>query len=436
MGGFRVLASKLPPDISPARRLREYLTLVRDLSLAKDPHEMIQSYRTRAQFVVASDGILSLSRRDMPAGLLRITRSTRWTEDINPWREVRRLPVVDRGLLRTLLEGGLPVKMDELDVDPDDPFAPYAEGMNSLLAAPIFHEGKPEYMVVLLRKEPGSFTLDELSTIVLTSNLIGRSTSTLVMAEELRAANAALDREFRIVGEIQRELLPRKLPQIAGVSIATHYETSTRAGGDYYDFFELPDGRWSFLIADVSGHGPPAAVVVAMMHAFASAQLRGGAPLGATPIELMRALNRDLCRSISSGQFVTAFGGLFDPRDRTLRYCNAGHNPPRLLRGASGSVIELGDAGGIPLAISEDAEYGEGRIEFGPGDRLVLYTDGITETFNARREMWGTDGLDATLHCCSRTAAGLIEAINTSLSEFSGGAPASDDRTLVVLAFE
>ncbi len=431
-----MLASKLPTDITPAHRLREYLQLVRDLSLAKDPHEMIQSYRTRAQFVVPSDAILSLSRHNMPPGLLRITRSTRWKEEINPWREVRKLPVVERGMLRTLLEGGLPVKVDELEVDPDDPFAEYAEGMSSMIAAPIFHEGEPKYMVVLLRREAHSFTLDELATVVLTSNLIGRSTSTLVMAEELRAANAALDREFRIVGEIQRELLPRKLPQIAGVSIATHYETSTRAGGDYYDFFELPDGRWSFLIADVSGHGPPAAVVVAMMHAFASTQLRGGAPHGATPIELMRALNRDLCRSISSGQFVTAFAGLFDPIDRTLRYCNAGHNPPRLLRRVDDSVIELGEQGGIPLAISEDAEYGEARIAFGRGDRLVLYTDGVTETFNAKREMWGTEGLDSTLHCCSRTAAGLIEAINSSLSEFSNGAPASDDRTLVVLAFD
>lgn len=430
------LQSAIPTDVTPAQRLREYLGLVQELSLANSPHQMIQSYRARARFVISADEMLSLSRRGLPDGQLKITRSTHWPEDIDPWREGHRLPIVSGGMLRTLLEGGQPVKIDQLEVEPDDPFAEYAVGMGSLVAAPIYEQGRPDYMVVLMRAERSAFSLDELATVVLTSNLIGRSTSTLLMAEQLRSAHAALDREFRIVGEIQRELLPRALPQIPGVTIATHYETSTRAGGDYYDFFELPDGTWSFLIADVSGHGPPAAVVVALMHAFASAQLRNGAVGGAAPRNLIGALNRDLARSINSGQFVTAFAGLFDPRKRMLRYCNAGHNPPRLLRRADDAMVELDGGGGLPLAIDAEAKYEEAHITFAPGDRLVLYTDGITETFNAQREMFGTAGLDATLRCCSRTAGGLIEAINDGLREFSGGVPAADDRTLVVLAFD
>ena len=431
-----VQQTTLPQDVTPVRRLHEYMDLVRELSSQRDPQEMIRSYRKRAGFVVQADHMLSLSRRGLPAGQFRITRSTRWADDINPWKQPERLPLFDRGLLRTLLETGQPVKIDQLEFDPDDPIASYADGMQSLMAAPVFDDGRPDYMVVMFRSAAGAFTLDELSTLVLSANLVSRVTSTLLLADRLRDAHEALDREFRLVGEIQRDLLPRSVPEIAGVQIATHYETSTRAGGDYYDFFALPDGRWSILIADVSGHGPPAAVVMAMMHAFANAHARSTpAPLG-SPAALLHALNRELRRTISNGQFVTAFAATFDPRARTLRYSSAGHNPPRRLRGDSGEIDDLDQASTLPLAIIDDLAATEAEIQFQRGDRLVLYTDGIVETFDPQRRMFGTEGLDRTFRCCSRTASGLIDAILRGLHEHAAGAPPADDRTLVVLAFD
>ncbi len=428
--------SRVPQDITPSRRLREYLRLVRELSLARGAGELIDSYRARARFVIPADRTLSLSRRDLPAGKVRITRSTTWKERIDPWKEVERLPIVDRGMLPRLASLGESIKIDRLEVAADDPFAVYADGMRSMLFTPIFHEGEPVYALVMLRAEPDSFTLDELCTLVLTTNLIGRATQQLVQSDELRAAYAALDREFRSVGEIQRRLLPARPPSIPGVSIATYYETSRRAGGDYFDFFPRPNGECGILIADVSGHGPAAAVVMAMIRSLLHAPLALVPDDQLSPAGVLQFLNGHLVNSLPSGQFVTAFAALYHPEMRRLRYANAGHHPPRWLRASEPDVTALEVGPGLPLGIIEPHDAVECDVRLRPGDRLLLFTDGITETFDAQRTMFGLEGLDAVLQCCGRSPATLIEAILAAVNTFSGGLAAEDDRTLVAMAFD
>lgn len=431
-----ILHSTIPADHSPAVRLREYLALVREMSLARDPHQLLQSYRARSRFVVQADQFFSLSRRDLPPGKVRITRSTRWSEAVDPWKEKEKLPLIEGGMIWELMRAGQPVKIDRLEVDADDPIAPYVEGMQSALAVPIFYEGEPLYMVVLLRAEAEAFTLDELATVLLTSNLIGRATSHLVLAEELRAAYAALDRQFHLVGEIQRGLLPHRLPEIPGVKIATYYETSARAGGDYYDFFELENGQWGFIIADVSGHGPPAAVVMAIMHALLKTPRSACPEAVQSPAGLLRFLNGELMTSLSSGQFVTAFVGVYDQHERRLTYASAGHNPPRWLRARDGAVVPLDSADGLPLALVSEFACSDHEVVLERGDRLLLYTDGITETFNERREMFGTEGLDEAMQRCSRTPESMVECLLADVRRHARDAPPEDDRTVVAIAFD
>lgn len=431
-----IAQSTVPRDVTAAQRLREYVEMVREVSLARDPHDMLERYRARAQYVIHGDAMMSLSRRGFEGAGVKITRSTLWSEAINPWDESQRLPIVREGLLPRLMDGGRPLKVDELTVDAGDPFAPYTEGMRSLLAAPIFDRGEPAYMVILMRHAPAAFTLDELATLVLTTNLIGRATGNLVLAQELERARATLDRELKAVGEVQRELLPRRMPEIPGVRIAAHYETSTRAGGDYYNAFPLRDGRWGFIIADVSGHGAAAAVMMAVVHALLQAPLNGCRNASISPSAVLDYLNNELLRSIATGQFVTAFLAIYDPNSRELRYASAGHNPPRWLRAADRAIIPLQESDGMPLAITAPFSASESTVRMAPGDRILLYTDGITETFNGRREMFGTDGLDASLNCCGRTPEGLISSVFESLNQFSGSTPPADDRTLVALAFD
>lgn len=431
-----VLKTELPADLSPAVRLREYLALVKELSLQRTPQALLQSYGARSQFVVPADHLISLSRRGLSGCRARITRTTRWKEPIDPWREPHRLPVIESGLLCELMRAGRPVKIDQIEVSADDPVAPYLEGMNSLIACPIFDEGEPRYMVILLRAEPASFTLDELATALLTSNLIGRATSHLVMAEELRSAHATLDREFKLVGELQRGLLPQQLPKIPGVRIATYYETSTRAGGDYYDCFQAPTGEWCFLIADVSGHGAAAAVVVAMMHTLMKSPLAAGTNGRSSPAAILKNLNAELLRLIPNGQFVTAFIGMYHPERRTFRYASAGHNPPRWLRRGKAAVEPLRAEEGMPLAITHEYSCTDHVVEVLPGDRILLYTDGVTETFNGRRDMFGVEGVDAALQRCSRSPESMVSCILADLMAFAPNARIDDDRTLLAIAFD
>src|SRR5207244_619716 len=204
------------------------------------------------------------------------------------------------------------------------------------------------------------------------SGLFGRGTQNLVLRNELSAALKALDRELQTVGEIQKSLLPRELPAIDGFEVSAYYQTSARAGGDYYDFFPLPGGRWGVFIADVSGHGAPAAVLMAITHALAHAQPGTHTP----PAVLLEYLNGQLARTYTrSGAFVTAFYAVLDPANRTLTYSAGGHNPPRLAR--DGRVLSLDEAGSFPLGIAESETYRQTVVTMKPGDLLLLYTDGI-----------------------------------------------------------
>ena len=210
-------------------------------------------------------------------------------------------------------------------------------------------------MTVLMRTEPGAFDREQLPEWVWTSNLFGRAAHNLVLSEELKRTSALMERELKVVADIQRSLLPKVLPTIPTLDLAAYYQTSQWAGGDYYDFFPLADGKWGILIADVSGHGTPAAVMMAITHSIAHA-LHG--PL-APPGTMLGHVNQQLATRYTADNeaFVTAFYGIYDPLRRELTYASAGHNPPRLKRCEDGSVASLDAVGGLPLGMFADQVY-------------------------------------------------------------------------------
>src|SRR5262245_45797139 len=193
---------------------------------------------------------------------------------------------------------------------------------------------------------------------------------------------------MKAVGEIQRSLLPARLPTIPTLDLATYYQPSQRAGGDYYDFFPLPAGKWGIFIADVSGHGTPAAVLMAVTHCIAHTNPGSAQP----PSQVLDYLTHHLATLYTSRNesFVTAFSGFYDPADRTLTYACAGHNPPRLKRCDDGTLLSLEGAGGLPLGIMPEGEYDECVQQLRPGDQIIFYTDGITEASNPEGRLFGT----------------------------------------------
>ncbi|HEY7327712.1 MAG TPA: PP2C family protein-serine/threonine phosphatase [Gemmataceae bacterium] len=411
-------------------RLDVIVEMMKEMSRQTDPQEMSRAYGKRMQMLRPVDRRVSLSRRGLKYPWYRVTRSTMWKEDINPWKEPHRLPLLKGGLFAELIYSDEPRLFDDLQLTDNDPASEYVAGMASLGAIPMYDQGVALNMILIMRREPAAFAHEQFPEIVWLSNLFGRATHNLVLSEQLKAAYEAVDYEMKVVAEIQRSLLPRKMPDIPNTTLAAYYETSHRAGGDYYDFFPLPNGKWGILIADVSGHGTPAAVLMAITHSLAHSYPGPAIPPGG----MLEHVNRHLTAryTIQSDTFVTAFYGIYDPAERTLTYASAGHNPPRLKRCSDGTLHSLEGAKDLPLGISTEMTYHEQAYRFLPGDQLVLYTDGITEALNEKGEQFGMSRLDEVLTDCAEDASDLLESVLTALKEFTGSQPIHDDRTLLV----
>jgi len=418
------------PVVGWRERLALVVATMRDMSRQTDPQEMRRIYIEQMRRLRPLDGSVSVSRRGLKAPWYRITRSTRWTEEIDPWKEPDRLPLLSGGIVAELLYGDEPRLFDDLRVPDDDPAAEHLAEFRSVVALPLYDGGAALNMALLMRREADAFHPLDLPDLVLMGNLFGRATHNLVLAERLKAAYETVDHELRVVADIQRSLLPKAPPAIPTMAVAASYHTSHRAGGDYYDFFPLPNGQWGILIADVSGHGTPAAVLMAVTHSLAHTYPGPHMPPG----EMLNYVNGHLARlyTTESDTFVTAFYGVYNPADRTLTYASAGHNPPRLKRCDDGRLMQLDGVRGFPLGISSAEAYREATLRLVAGDQLVLYTDGITEAASPEGELFGTERLDAVLENCSVTASDLLRSVLDAVEAFTHGQPATDDRTVLV----
>jgi sigma-B regulation protein RsbU (phosphoserine phosphatase) len=406
------------------------------ISGVTDPEELVSVYWENIGELIQLNDFVSMSRRGMERPEYLITRSSRFTENLNPWTQRDLLPRLSGGLLGELIYADRPVLIDDLParLTADDPGHFYLQGFASLIAMPQYDDGLGLNATALLFRTGEEIERSLIPMIHWQSGLFGRGTQNLVLKNQLGAALKSLDRELQTVGEIQRSLLPESLPAIPGFELAAHYQTSARAGGDYYDFFQLPNGGWGLFIADVSGHGTPAAVLMAITHAIAHAQ-----PLAQTPPgKMLGYLNDRLAAAYTrGGTFVTAFYAVLDPEHRMLTYSRAGHNPPRLAR--KGSVRSIDSAGGLPLGILNARVYEQATMTLEPGDQLLLYTDGITEAVAPARggdprEMFGLERLDRLLVDCLRCTAGeCIDRICAAVRAFGGNAVPNDDQTLIAI---
>lgn len=405
--------------------------MVRVISQQADPQALVRTYGEKLAQLSPIERRVSLSRRGLSSPRIRITRSTSWVEDIDPWQSPERLPIIEGGIFQQLGYSNTTVCIDDLQVSPDDPAFPYLDGFRSLLSVPLFDEGESLNCVILLQKRPFAFDHSKIPDLVWRTNLFGRATSSLVLKRQLESAYLELDREMRIVEKLQRSLLPAALPEIPRVDLTAYYQPASRVGGDYYDFFKLPDGLLGILIGDVSGHGTPAAVIMAITHCIAHTH-PGPA---ASPGRFLKYLNEHLEREYSSRfeTFVTAFYAVYNPESRKLLYASAGHNPPRVKRCQAGSVISLDRVTGLPLGVLPDAEYEESSFFLQFQDQVVFYTDGITETHNNSGEQFSEKRIDSVLARCGLNSAELTEQLLAAVNQFSDNAPAHDDRTVVVM---
>jgi sigma-B regulation protein RsbU (phosphoserine phosphatase) len=227
---------------------------------------------------------------------------------------------------------------------------------------------------------------------------------------------------------IQRALLPAAMPAMAGCDIAARWTPAAGIGGDCYDVVAFNDARAAVAIADVVGKGLPAALLMSNLQAAVRAFSADGTP----PDAVVTSVNRLLCRNISAGKFVTFCYMVVDTRARTIAYCNAGHNPPLVMH-ANGEVERLAQTG-LVLGVAPDWTYTTATLSLLPGDRIVAYTDGVTEALSADQREFGEERLIQTIRA-HRTASAhdLVDCLSAAVNDWTGGV-LQDDVTVVTLA--
>ena len=244
----------------------------------------------------------------------------------------------------------------------------------------------------------------------------------------------SIKNDLAIAGEIQQTILPRSFPPFPELTeVVDIYASMTPAkdvGGDFYDFFQIDDERIGLVIADVSGKGVPASLFMAVSRTL----LRATALRGVSSAECLTYANKLLCKESLDSMFVTVFYGIYHYKTGMMDYTNAGHNPPYLLRG--GRTVEcLPVASNFVVGVFDDIEFESNTLTFGIGDTLLLYTDGVTEAFNDKREQFSESNLQdilASMHESS-SAKEVVTSVLQSVKTFSGDYTQSDDITLLSL---
>jgi len=440
-------------DLAANPHIVELNEVLRHASTVTEPSELSYAFGRWLSRRFVRDYFVSVSRRGMPRGQFKITRAivgnpadfnrqtqVRETPPNNPWRDWDELPTYSGGLIGELLERGEPALITDLDLVSDPVLGPvmgeHAQKLHTVAAMPTYDKGDAINWGLSFSSLSDWLSLDQFAAGLLDINMMGTATRNLVALRTVDELNSRLRQQLEQVATIQRSLLPSSLPDIPNVALATSYLTSAEAGGDYYDFFDLGDGMWGFLIADVAGHGAAAATVMAMLRAI----LHAYEGEEETPRAVMRYCNEKLATSPLEGSFTTAFCALLNVRTGELTYSRCGHNPPRLRR-ADGTIEELECAGTLPLGIDPDIPMEQSSVTLHAGDTLVLYTDGITEAFSPRgpggeREMFGVERLDRAIAAIAESPSAIVDAILGNLYEHTRTMVRDDDQTLVVARYD
>jgi len=424
-------------------RILELTRVMRSVSGLTDPAELLRAFSPWVATRFRRDYFITVSRRNMPAGLYKLTRVipgrpnfddlSRARATLNPWATWDQLPEHTGGIIGEIIAGAAPRLVRSIDFASDPVLGPVmgaeASRMRSLAAIPTFDAGEALNWSIIFCADDEPYSSDELENGMLDINMMGTATRNLVARQQVQELNNRLSAQIEQIARIQRTLLPDKNPDIPGFEIATSYIPSDDTGGDYYDYYHYPDGRLGVLIADVSGHGAGAATVMAMLRAIIHCYEIDNT---VDPARFADYCNAKLAQSRLEGNFVTAFFCVIDPATGRIVWSRAGHNPPRIRR-ADGTIDVISSAGTLPLGVIDElgAESDSGVLN--PGDTLVLYTDGITELRDRSNELFGEERFDDAIHRCSGMPECVVDSVHQAMFKFTGCMTRQDDQTLVVV---
>jgi len=419
-------SSPLEEENKRLKRAVEELSFLNDLARAiavlYDSQEIMQTIiRKSLRAVDAEQGVITLvdSTRSEPNRTLVRTRASSTDrpafqihDALLGWMHLNKKPL--------------------LFTDPrdDDRFKGihWNDTIQSMLCVPLLIKSELKgVLTVFNKKNRSQFSEDDQRLLSIIASQSAQVVENARLSEEEKALSE-LREEVRLASKIQADLLPPSVPTIPGYEIAARMIPAQMCGGDYYDFIPLEGDSVAICLGDVSGKGLPASLLMANLQAT----LRGQATKSGDVCECIRRSNSLLFRSTGPEKFATLFYGILHPRNNMLVYCNAGHNPPLLLR--SDGRIEMLDTSGIVLGALDDFGFSTGSTSFEPGDLLAIFSDGVTEAWNCHQEEFGEQRLRTEIqHLRGASASNVLEAIFRAVRDHAGTYPQSDDITVVIM---
>lgn len=308
--------------------------------------------------------------------------------------------------------------------------------IRALLALPLKVDGRVTGMISVSNAQPGrawsGSDVRLLAIVASHSASVVEKARLRLEAEEKRRLELerdAMEKELRVAHDIQMRLVPAAPLVLGSWQVTGQLIPAKQVGGDFFDYFSLDASRAAVVVADVAGKGIPAALLVSTVQSAVRAFADGVS----RPCALIDQVNRAVVRSAAAGKFVTVFYAEIDHVGGRIVYVNGGHNHPRLRR-ASGELVALG-TGGLPLGLFEGMPYEQAEIDFGPGDALLIYSDGISEAMDSYQQEYGEERLDELWRACGAgVPADSVARIMEDVIAFRGTAAQSDDMTTVVVA--
>jgi phosphoserine phosphatase RsbU/P len=313
------------------------------------------------------------------------------------------------------------------DVRKDPVYVNARDATRSEMVAPIISNDEVIGVFDLESDQFNAYSADDLEVLMMLASQVAIIIEKVMLHEQL-IEKKRLEGQLEVARQVQLELLPAKDPELVGFDISAYNFPTEEVSGDYYDWVRIYDDQIGVVIADVSGKGVPAAILMA----FLRAGLRAATHIGYATHISMAKVNFLLWESIESNQFVTAFYGILDAPKGTLAYSNAGHNPPLLVNAACQSRFI--DKGEQPLGMFRETRYHEYYLEFEPGDVLVLYTDGATEANSPQGEEFGRERLaQAVRRVYDRPAREMIASLQMEILEWTDHKGSNDDVTFFII---
>jgi len=300
--------------------------------------------------------------------------------------------------------------------------------ISSLMCVPLlYREEVTGLLYVDSRRQGVAFHEDDLALLSWVGKEINLALERARMQHEL-LRRQRIERDMHLAAEIQRSFLPKEPPRVAGCEFALHHATAQGVGGDFYDFLELPGGKWGLVIGDVAGKGLTAALVMARL----TSDIRYLSLQYAAPSELLVRLNAKLMETAPRGSFVTMVYAVLDPAARKMTVASAGHLPPLRVMPAQGAVEEVDLPRQFPLGAIEGPTYQEATVDLGPGDHVVLYTDGVIDASNAQGEWYGENRLRRVVAAAPREPKAMLSTLLEDVGSFASEEGESDDMTAIV----